>query len=115
VVAKQMNALQKIVFSRTLKKAAWNNTLLLKGDPAAEMRVLKQAPGPGMAILGSGTIVAQLAQAGLVDEFQFIVNPLALGKGRTMFEGLTQRLDFKLGRTRTFRNGCVLLCYEPAA
>lgn len=113
IVAERMNALPKVVFSRTLEQAAWSNTKLVKGDPAAEMRKLKQEAGPDMAIMGSGSIVAQLAQEGLIDEFQIVVVPVVLGKGRTMFEGVSTMLTMKPTRTRSFRNGKVLLCYQP--
>jgi dihydrofolate reductase len=115
VVAEGMNNMPKIVFSRTLDQASWNNTKLVKGDPAAEMRKLKQEPGEGMAILGSGSIVSQLAREGLIDEYQIVVNPVVLGAGRTMFEGVKEKLSLKLTKTRAFGNGNVLLCYEPAA
>lgn len=114
-VAERMNNLPKVVFSRTLDKATWNNTTLLKGDIAAETRKLKEAPGPDMTILGSGTIVAQLAQAGLIDEYQFVVNPIVLGKGRTMFAGLHEKLALRLTQSRTFGNGNVFLCYQLTA
>ncbi len=68
-----------------------------------------------MVIFGSGTIVSQLAQAGLIDEYQLVVNPVALGKGRTMFDGLKEKLPLKLTKTRAFGNGNVLLCYQPQA
>jgi dihydrofolate reductase len=112
-VAQGMNQAPKVVFSRTLDKATWNNTKLVKGDMAAEMRRMKKEPGPGMAILGSGSIVAQLAQHGLIDEFQIVVNPIVLGRGRTMFEGIKDKLTLKHTRTRSFDNGNILLCYEP--
>lgn len=115
VVAERMNNLPKVVFSRTLDEASWNNTKLLKGDLAAEIRQLKAAPGEGLAILGSGSIVSQLAPEGLIDTYQIVVNPIALGKGRTMFEGLKEKLNLKLAKTRAFGNGNVLLCYEPVA
>jgi dihydrofolate reductase len=115
VVAERMNALPKIVFSRSLTEARWNNTKLAKGEPATEIRRLKQAPGADLVLMGSGTIVSQLAQEGLVDEYQFVVVPVALGKGRTMFEGVQQRLAMRPTQSRTFRNGRVLLCYEPKA
>jgi dihydrofolate reductase len=114
-VAKGMNSMPKVVFSRTLVQASWNNTTLVKGDLAAEIRKMKQTPGEGMAILGSGSIVSQLAQEGLIDEYQIVVNPLALGKGRTMFEGIEEELTLKLTKSRAFSNGNVLLCYEPTA
>src|SRR5262252_706516 len=114
-VAERMNALRKIVFSRTLDNVSWSNTALVKGDLAAEIRRLKSENGEGMAILGSGTIVSQLAQQGLIDEFQCVINPIVLGQGRTMFEGLKDKLSLKLIKSRTFGNGNVFLSYAPAA
>jgi dihydrofolate reductase len=87
----------------------------LKGDPAAEIRKMKKEPGRDMVILGSGRILAQLAQEGLIDEYQLVVNSVILGKGRTMFDGVTDRLTLKLMTSRAFCNGNVFLCYEPAA
>ncbi len=115
VVAERMNNLPKVVFSRTLDKASWNNTKLVKGDMVAEVRRMKKEPGEGMAILGSGSIVSQLAPEGLIDEYQVVVNPVVLGKGRTMFDGVKEKLNLKLTKTRAFGNGNVFLCYEPAA
>lgn len=116
VVAERMNNLPKMVFSRTLDKATWTNTKLVRGDLAAEIRKMKKEPGRDMAILGSGSIVSQLAQQGLIDEFQVVVNPIVLGNGETMFDGIQKALSLKLTRTRTFRSsGVVLLCYEPMA
>ena len=115
VVAERINALPKVVFSRTLDKVAWNNTSLVKGDLVAEIRKMKGEPGPDMTILGSGSIVSQLAEAGLIDEYQMVVVPVALGKGRTMFDGIKEKLSLRLTRTRTFGNGRVQLCYEPMA
>ena len=113
VVAERMNSLPKVVFSRTLEEASWRNTQLVKGDLVSEVRELKEGAGEDMAILGSGSIISQLAQAGLIDEFQIVVNPVALGKGRTLFDGI-RSLPLKLTKTRAFGNGNVLLCYEPA-
>jgi dihydrofolate reductase len=113
VLAERMNKLPKVVFSRTLDKASWNNTTLVKGDLVAEIRKMKKEPGEDMVILGSGSIVSQLAQAGLIDAYQVVVNPIVLGKGRTMFEGIKDRLNLKLTKTRTFGNGNVFLSYEP--
>jgi len=113
-VAERMNSLPKVVFSRTLDRPSWNNTKLVKGGLAAEVRAMKQEPGKDMAILGSGSIVAQLAQEALIDEFQLVVNPVVLGRGRTMFDGVKEALSLKLTKSRTFGNGKVLLCYLPA-
>lgn len=115
VVAEQMNSLPKVVFSRTLDKASWNNTKLVKGDVAAEMQKMKKESGKDMVIFGSGSIVSQLAQEGLIDEYQIVVVPVVIGKGRTMFDGIKEKLTLKPTRTRTFGNGNVLMCYEPTA
>jgi dihydrofolate reductase len=115
IVAEGMNNMSKIVFSRTLDKASWRNTKLLKGDLVSEVRKLKSEPGNGMAILGSGTIVSQLAPAGLIDEYQVVVNPIVLGKGRPLFDGIEKTLNLKLNKTRAFGNGKVYLCYEPVS
>ena len=112
VVAERMNNLPKVVFSRTLDQASWSNTKLVKRGMAAEIRKMKKEPGEDMAILGSGSIVSQLAQEGLIDEYQIVVNPVALGKGRTLFDGLSEKLTLKLTKTLTFKNGKVFLCYE---
>jgi dihydrofolate reductase len=112
-VAENMNRMQKIVFSKTLDHASWNNTRLAKTDLAPEVRKMKSESGNGIAIFGSGTIIAQLASQGLIDEYQFLINPVVLGNGRTMFEGINEKLNFKLTKTRTFNNGKVFLCYQP--
>jgi dihydrofolate reductase len=113
VVAKGMNDMPKIVFSRTLDNASWSKTKLVKGDLATEMRKLKKEPGPDMVILGSGSIVSQLAQQNLIDEYQIALSPIVLGKGRTMFEGVKEKLNLKLTKSRTFGNGTVFACYQP--
>ncbi len=112
VVAERMNNLPKVVFSRTLDKASWNNTRLFNGDLSSEVRKLKTEPGPDLVIFGSGSIISQLASADLIDEYQIVTIPIVLGKGRTMFDGIKERLALKLKQSRTFGNGNVLLDYE---
>jgi dihydrofolate reductase len=112
-VAETMNSARKVVFSKTLDHASWNNTRLVKSDLVSEVRKIKNEPGKGVVIFGSGAIVSQLAPEGLIDEYQFVVNPAVLGKGRTMFEGVKEKLNFELTKSRTFKNGKVFLCYEP--
>jgi dihydrofolate reductase len=113
VVAERMNGMKKVVFSRTLAEAGWGNTVLVRTDPAAEVRRLKAA-GEDLAVMGSGSIVSLLAREGLIDELQLVVVPLVVGSGRTMFEGLGKRLTLRLTGARAFKNGNVLLSYEPA-
>ncbi len=112
-VAKGMNAKTKHVVSRTLSSVSWSHSKLLKGDLVEAVRALKASDGPGVAILGSGSIVPPLSEAGLIDEFQLLVIPVVLGKGRTMFEGVKTPFDLTLKKTRTFQNGNAFLVYEP--
>jgi dihydrofolate reductase len=87
----------------------------VKGDLAEEVRKMKKDPRDNIAILGSGSIVSQLAKEGLIDEYQIVVYPIVLGKGRTLFDGVKEKVNLKRTRTRAFRNGNVLICYEPTA
>src|ERR1700759_752941 len=113
-VASRMNEMPKIVVSRTMDKPAWNNTAVIRNDLAASVRKLKQEPGDDIVILGSGSIIAQLATEGLIDAYQLVVNPIALGKGKTLFENVKDRVAMKPTGTRAFGNGNVLLNYERA-
>ncbi len=113
IVAEKMNTLPKIVFSRTLEKAEWQNTRLVKDNIEEEIRKMKKQPGKDMALLGSGSIVSELAQRGLIDEYRIMVNPVVLGDGKLLFKGLKNRLHLKLLTTIPFRSGNVLLYYEP--
>jgi dihydrofolate reductase len=113
-VAAGMNAMRKTVFSRTLDTVAWQNTVLLKGDLVTEVRRLKQQPGPDIVILGSGSIVSQLTQARLIDEYQLVLNPIVVGRGRSLFETVVDTLNLTLTKTQSFRNGNVVLWYEMA-
>jgi dihydrofolate reductase len=114
-VAKGMNAAPKYVFSRTLKAADWSNTTLLAGAPAAEIARIKQTEGPDLTILGSGSIVAQLAAADLIDEVQLMLVPVVLGAGKSQFSGANGKAWWALARSRTFSNGRVYLAYERRA
>jgi dihydrofolate reductase len=111
VVAKRMNEATKVVFSRTLEKASWQHTQLIKTDLPGAVRKLKSEPGPILVLMGSGSIVSQLAQHGLVDEFQMVVNPIVLGSGKSMFDGVKQSFELQLTNTRRFDNGNVVLSY----
>lgn len=80
-----------------------------------EVRRIKGLPGTRVSILGSGSIVSQLGSLGLIDEYEIVLNPVAIGHGRTLFGNISGQLTLRLTRTRAFRNGNVLLCYQPAA
>jgi dihydrofolate reductase len=86
---------------------------LLYKDVPAEIRWLKQGPGKNIIMLGSNTLCVSLMQERLVDEFQIMVNPVAIGKGTSLFTGLAKQLSLKLADTRNFKSGAVLLTYRP--
>lgn len=109
-MARGMNEAEKIVFSTTLKKADWNNTTIIKD--IKEMGTLKKSKGPDMTILGSGSIITQLADAGLIDTCQIMIDPVALGDGTPMFKGLKTPLNLQLVNSRVFKSGIVLLSYQ---
>ncbi len=106
-VAKGMNAAKKYVASTTIKPT-WNNTHLLKGDLVKAVRDLKASDGPGITVLGSGSVVAKLGESGLVDQYQFVIVPVALGGGRTVF---TKGCKLRLVDQRAFRCGNVVVTY----
>lgn len=106
-VAKGMNVARKYVASRTIQPT-WNNTHLLKGDLLKAVENLKASDGPDITVLGSGSLAAQLGEAGLVDEYQFVIIPVALGAGRTVF---TKGRKLRLLYQRAFRCGNVVVTY----
>jgi dihydrofolate reductase len=113
VVAGKMNSLPKVVFSKTLSSAEWNNTTLVKENYEEEVLKLKQQPGRNLVIFGSSDLAVTFMEHDLIDEFQIFVNPVILGKGKPLFNGIKHRYKLKLLSTRTFGSGNVLLCYQP--
>ena len=111
-VAASMNALPKFVASRAIKSADWSNTTVLAGDLVSEVKKLK-ASGPDLTILGSGSIVAQLATAGLLDSLDVMLVPVALGGGKRLFDGMPRSLVWRREAVRQFSNGHVFLQYRP--
>jgi dihydrofolate reductase len=114
-VAAGMNRMRKYVFSRTLKKVEWQGTTLLNGDLVTEAMRLKEQGGPDLLILGSGSIVSQLTEARLIDQYQIVLNPIVVGRGRTLFETVTDKVPLALTSLRQFKNGNVVLTYVPAS
>jgi dihydrofolate reductase len=111
-LARNIDDAEKIVFSRTLKKVTWNNSRLVKEINPEEIRKMKQEPGKDMVILGSGTIVQMMTNLSLIDEYQLMVNPVILGKGKPLFKDMKDTVNLRLLTTRTFNNGKVLLSYQ---
>jgi dihydrofolate reductase len=113
IVAGKMNSVPKFVFSKTLDKAEWNNTLIIKGDAVEELKKLKQQPGKDLFIFGSANLASTFTRNGLIDEYRLIVNPIVLGEGASLFKDNGGMLKMKLLNTKSFRNGNVLLYYQP--
>jgi dihydrofolate reductase len=111
-IAEKMNALPKVVFSRTLQKVDWNDSKLVRGDLTDEVRKLKQSQGGNMVILGSASIASPLLEVGLIDEYRVILNPILLGSGKPLFAGIEKRISLKLLSTKGFASGVVLLNYQ---
>lgn len=113
IVAGLMNSLPKIVFSKTLDKAEWNNSRLVRENVAEEVSKLKQQSGKDIAIFGSSDLAVTLAENDLIDEYRVIMNPVFLGSGTSLLKGIKDKLNLKLLKARTFKSGNVLLYYAP--
>ena len=112
-VARLMNATAKVVFSRTLERADWENTRLVRGDAADEVARLKRQSGRDLLVMGSSDLAAALVGPGLIDELRIMVNPVFLGDGKPVLKGLTAPARLRLLGSKTFANGNVLLRYAP--
>ncbi len=112
VITNFMNNTPKIVFSKTLEKAVWNNTGVIKEIKKEEILKMKQQPGKDIIIFGSGSIVSTLTKLGLIDDYLIFVNPVILGSGKPLFKDINDRINLKLLSTKKFNNGVVLLQYQ---
>jgi len=108
ILANELNQMTKVVFSRTLEDVSWENSKLVKGDVIREVKELKQGKGADITIFGSGSIVQQLANEGLIDEYLIIVTPVVLGNGKALFQDV-KKFPLMLLETRNFPSGNVLL------
>lgn len=114
VVADLMNAIPKIVFSRTLESADWNNTRLVRGPAEEEVVRLKQQPGKDMLVFGSADLCSALMRHGLIDEYRLGLAPVVLGGGTPLFKPSQERVKMTLLEAKPLRTGCVILRYRPA-
>lgn len=105
-------AAKKIVFTKTLAKSEWDNTELAKGNLVDEIKKLKNQNGKDIIVYGGSSFVSALIKEGLIDEFHFFVNPVALGKGEPVFGNLEKWQDLKLTKSTAYKSGIVLLSYE---
>ncbi|MBV9605710.1 MAG: dihydrofolate reductase family protein [Solirubrobacterales bacterium] len=114
-MADVMNSTPKLVASTTLKEATWQNSTLIGGDLAAELRRLKEQEGKNINISGSGTLIRSLLRDGLLDELRLIVFPVVVGSGARLFDGYDGRLGLTLAESKSFETGVVSLVYRPTA
>ncbi len=116
-MAKAMNSGAKIVFSRRLESVEegpnWKNVTLMKEINKENMTKLKKQKGKDIVIIGSGSVVRQLTDLDLVDEYQLMVVPVILGAGKSFFSNVRQ-MDLELMEGKVFKNGVVQLRYRPA-
>jgi dihydrofolate reductase len=107
-----IDAIPKIVFSRSLKKVEWKNTTLSHGEMREEVLKLKQQAGKSM-LVGGPSVIVSLLQYGLIDEFRLWVHPIVLGKGLPLFKNINKRINLKLIKTKILGSGVIVLYYEP--
>ena len=113
-IADIMNGITKYVVSRTLDRADWSNTTLIRGDVADQIRALKAQPGKDIAMSGSATLVRWLLAEGLLDELHVLVHPIVVGTGARLFPEGTPQQPLQLADSTTFGSGVVHLTYRPA-
>jgi dihydrofolate reductase len=114
-IARRMNAHAKIVISSGPVDLSWQNSRQLTGDLTEAITKLKEGPGKDIALLGSGSVVAQLTDAELIDEYRLQLNPVILADGKALFGAVRQRHELKLVGTRQFGGGGLLLIYQRQA
>lgn len=112
--APKMNARPKIVVSRSLDRAEWSNTRVVKGNLMGEVQALKQRATQDCFVFGGAGIISSLRQLGLIDEYRVIVHPIVLGSGTPLFTDVEARLPLRPMRSQTFDSGVVTLYYRPA-
>lgn len=112
VITEKMNQLPKIVFSRTLTEVNWNNSRLVKGEGAEEVARLKKQPGKDLVIFGSGMLLSEFTEKGLIDEYRLFINPVVLGAGTPQFRNLSHPLHLDLQETRNLASGVIMATYR---
>lgn len=110
--AKKMVDIPKVVFTRTLKKSNWKNTELATGNLTEEVNKLKRQNGKDLIAYGGAGFVSSLIENNLIDEYNFFINPVVLGKGMTIFGKLENQSNMELTRTETFKCGIVINQYK---
>ena len=112
IVAGKMNSLAKIVYSKSLKNAGWNNTRLIQTGLEEEIMKLKNQTGKDIAIFGSSDLTVTLMNKNLIDEYRIFMAPVVIGHGKPLFQGLNKRMKLKLINSKQFKSGNMLLTYS---
>jgi dihydrofolate reductase len=112
-IADFMNSARKFVATRTLDKADWNNTSLIRDKVPEEVARLKEESGKDIFVFGSANLSSTLMSQGLFDEYRIAVNPVVLGSGTPLFKNGFDKLNLKLLETRPLKSGVVVLHYAP--
>ncbi len=112
--ADQMNKTPKFVVSTTLETVAWENSTLINGDVARQIKQLKEQPGKDISITGSATLVRSLLRDKLLDQLNLLVHPIIVGAGKRLFEADTGQVPLKLVDSTTLSTGVLSVTYEPA-
>ena len=97
-----------MVFSRSLQDVTWRNSHLRRELDPREIEAMKREPGKDMIVFGSGSIVSQLTEHGLIDEYQLVVSPIVLGGGRPLFSGVQKTSRLELLEAKAYPSGNVL-------
>ncbi len=103
----------KVVFSKTLEKSNWANTVIAKGELTEEVNNLKKQNGKDIIVYGGATFVSSLIRENLIDEYHLFFNPAAISSGLSIFNGFTGTKNFKLVKSLPFAHGVAVLHYEP--
>lgn len=107
-----IDKIQKIVFSHTLKNTNWKSAKLATKPLEELVREFKQQPGKDL-LVGSRSLIIQLMELSLIDEYQFCIYPVIAGKGMLLFENVNDRSIFKLTKTKIFKDDAIILYYAP--
>jgi dihydrofolate reductase len=113
-ITARMNTKPKLVFSTKLEDASWSATTIVSGEAAEQAVAIKAEGAEELLVIGSAHLTAGLAEAGLLDELRIMVSPIVLGRGRSLFEDLEDRIRLTLLDVRPFDSGNVLLIYRPS-
>jgi dihydrofolate reductase len=113
IVAQKMNSLAKIVISKSQKRFDWDNTIVIRDNIKEQLLQLKQQPGKNIFIFGSALLTSSILDMNLIDEYRIMINPVVLGRGKSLFLNIMKKINLRLIDTKVFKSGNVLLYYEP--